>query len=136
MRPLYFADAWFFIAFIDRSDLHHRAARRLVATFPPSSLITHHGVFMEVLAFFSGHERDVRAAAALFVRRSIREFEEVVPADGALFSAGLSLYERRPDKAYSLVDCMSMELMKQRDITHVLTNDHHFRQEGFTVVSE
>ena len=21
-------------------------------------------------------------------------------------------------------------------ITHVLTNDHHFRQEGFTVVSE
>jgi predicted nucleic acid-binding protein len=53
-----------------------------------------------------------------------------------LFSAALSLYEQRPDKEYSLVDCMSMTLMRERGITHVLTNDHHFRQEGFTVVNE
>jgi len=26
--------------------------------------------------------------------------------------------------------------MKDRGITHVLTNDHHFRQEGFTVLSD
>jgi predicted nucleic acid-binding protein len=31
---------------------------------------------------------------------------------------------------------MSMEVMERRGITHVLTNDHHFRQEGFTVVNE
>jgi uncharacterized protein len=40
------------------------------------------------------------------------------------------------DKAYSLVDCMSMSLMRERGITHILTNDHHFRQEGFTLVNE
>jgi predicted nucleic acid-binding protein len=29
-----------------------------------------------------------------------------------------------------------MTLMRERGITHVLTNDHHFRQEGFTVLSD
>jgi predicted nucleic acid-binding protein len=31
---------------------------------------------------------------------------------------------------------MSMVLMRAQEITQVLTNDHHFRQEGFTVVNE
>jgi predicted nucleic acid-binding protein len=31
---------------------------------------------------------------------------------------------------------MSMVVMRERGITHVITHDHHFRQEGFTVVSE
>ena len=55
----------------------------------------------------------------------------------ALLSLEAAGWVRRdPDKAYSLVDCMSMELMRQRGITHALTNDHHFAQEKFTVVSE
>ena len=45
-------------------------------------------------------------------------------------------YAARPDKEYSLVDCMSMVVMKARNIDHVLTNDRHFSQEGFVVVSE
>ena len=52
------------------------------------------------------------------------------------FQSRLRLSSERPDKEYSLVDCMSMTLMRERGITHVLTNDHHFRQEGFTVVNE
>ena len=59
-----------------------------------------------------------------------------VPAGRDLFIRGLQLYEQRPDKEYSLVDCMSMTLMRERGIAHVLTNDRHFRQEGFTVVNE
>jgi predicted nucleic acid-binding protein len=69
------------------------------------------------------------------VRRALRDFL-VEPASRELFLLALDLYESRRDKQYSLVDCMSMELMKQRGITHVLTNDHHFRQEGFTVLSD
>jgi predicted nucleic acid-binding protein len=53
-----------------------------------------------------------------------------------LFDAALDLYARRLDKEYSLVDCASMVLMKRHGIHHVLTNDHHFRQEGFVVVNE
>jgi predicted nucleic acid-binding protein len=59
-----------------------------------------------------------------------------VAAFTPLFPGAIDIYSRRPDKEYSLIDCMSMTLMRSRGITHVLTNDHHFRQEGFTVVNE
>ena len=60
----------------------------------------------------------------------------VFAADRARFLAGLGLYEKRRDKEYSVVDCMSMELMREHGITHILTNDHHFQQEGFFLVNE
>ena len=45
--------------------------------------------------------------------------------------AGLDLYRARPDKRYSLTDCISMQTMRKEGITEVLTNDRHFEQEGF-----
>ena len=45
--------------------------------------------------------------------------------------SGLALYERRPDKQYSLVDCISMNVMRQERIQEILTHDRHFSQEGF-----
>jgi len=46
----------------------------------------------------------------------------------------LALYEARPDKFYSLTDCHSMQVMRREGLTDVLTNDHHFTQEGFHIV--
>ena len=60
----------------------------------------------------------------------------VVSTSGGLFERALDLYENRPDKEYSLVDCMSMVVMRERGIEHVLTNDRHFSQERFTVLSD
>jgi len=51
-----------------------------------------------------------------------------------LFLEGLSLYRARPDKAYSLTDCISMQTMRCEGLTDVLTNDHHFTQEGFRIL--
>ena len=45
----------------------------------------------------------------------------------------MSLYEQRLDKGYSLTDCISMNVMKQLNITEVLSHDKHFTQEGFTI---
>jgi uncharacterized protein len=56
---------------------------------------------------------------------------EVVSQSHESFLAGLALYERRPDKQYSLVDCISMNVMRQRSVQEILTNDRHFAQEGF-----
>ena len=44
------------------------------------------------------------------------------------------LYENRTDKEYSPTDCSSMEAMRQQGLHEVLTNDHHFEQEGFTIL--
>jgi predicted nucleic acid-binding protein len=46
----------------------------------------------------------------------------------------LTFYESRPDKEYSLTDCISMQTMRREGITEVLTNDHHFTQEGFHIL--
>ena len=51
------------------------------------------------------------------------------------FLAGLARYERRLDKGYSLQDCVSMNVMEAEGITGVLTSDHHFEREGFTILT-
>lgn len=55
----------------------------------------------------------------------------VVPQSHESFMAGLRLYRARPDKGYSLTDCISMEMMRREGIEDILTNDRHFEQEGF-----
>jgi predicted nucleic acid-binding protein len=54
-----------------------------------------------------------------------------IPQSREGFLEGLALYEARPDKAYSLADCISMQTMRREGLTEVLTNDRHFEQEGF-----
>ncbi len=56
---------------------------------------------------------------------------EVLPQSRDSFLKGLELYEHRPDKAYSLTDCISMQTMRAFQISDVLTYDKHFVQEGF-----
>jgi len=56
---------------------------------------------------------------------------EIIPASAAFLNSGLELFRQRPDKHWSLTDCLSMTLMTQFAISDVLTADHHFEQAGF-----
>jgi len=132
----YFIDTWYLIALADLSDSHHRQAKRLDVTISGISLVTHDAILTEFLTYFAAGGRNSRSKAAAFVLNLLRRSDYRVERASDLFETALSLYSKRPDKEYSLVDCMSMVLMRERGITHVLTNDHHFRQEGFTVVNE
>ena len=58
-------------------------------------------------------------------------YVRVIPQSHASFIAGFELYRARPDKGYSLTDCISMQTMRREGLTEVLTNDRHFEQEGF-----
>jgi predicted nucleic acid-binding protein len=55
----------------------------------------------------------------------------IVAADATLFRLGVALFASRPDKEWSLVDCISMAVMKQRRLKDALTADRHFVQAGF-----
>ena len=131
----YFLDTWYFVARFNRFDADHACAQRLSHSIRSRTQITHDAIFTEVLAYFSGFGARMRDHASKNVRLALRDFT-VIPADHSLFLRALDFYERRLDKEYSLVDCMSMVVMEQRGIQHVLTNDHHFRQAGFTVLSD
>ena len=54
-----------------------------------------------------------------------------VPASPGLLAAGLRLHHDRPDKEWSLTDCVSFHLMRERSIARALAYDIHFEQAGF-----
>ncbi len=59
---------------------------------------------------------------------------QVLPQTSTDFAAALTLFEARPDKEYCLIDCRSMIALRTLGLSEVLTNDHHFTQEGFTIL--
>jgi predicted nucleic acid-binding protein len=56
---------------------------------------------------------------------------EVVAVDPTLETESWQLWESRPDKEWTLVDCTSFVVMQRRKLTDALTTDHHFEQAGF-----
>lgn len=132
---LYFVDTWYLIARFDRFDAHHQQAIRLDRSLDLRDALTHDGVFTEYLAFMAAEGAVVRSKAVSTVRTYL-ETATAVEVERTLFKRALDMYARRPDKEYSLVDCISMTIMRDYGITRILTNDHHFRQEGFEVVSD
>ena len=58
----------------------------------------------------------------------------IVPADHDLFAQGVDLYAQRPDKEWSLTDCISFIVMRQYGLSDALTADRHYEQAGFKVL--
>ena len=92
-------------------------------------------VLDEFLAHYSGHGPVLRNLAAATVEKAMANPLVIVrPQSHQSFLDGLALYKARPDKEYSLTDCISMEAMRQEAITEIMTHDHHFTHEGFTIL--
>ena len=129
-----FADSNYWLAICWPNDPWRAMAGRARAALGTVRLITTEEVLTECLNAFAAdrhlRERGVAAVHAIFGSTDVH----VVSQSHESFMRGFQLYERRRDKAYSLTDCISMSLMKLRGIREVLTNDHHFTQEGFHVL--
>jgi predicted nucleic acid-binding protein len=54
--------------------------------------------------------------------------------DANLFDRGVELYDARPDKHWSLTDCISFVAMQDHGISEALTGDRHFEQAGFVAL--
>jgi predicted nucleic acid-binding protein len=52
----------------------------------------------------------------------------------AICSGAARIFSTRPDKEWSLTDCISFVVMNERGITDAFTNDHHFEQAGFQIL--
>jgi len=124
-----FVDTSFFLALVLKDDeLHERAL-----AWQPSlrgRFITTSFVLLEVADDLSV-PRLRKFASAIFslVKRS-PEFV-VVPVSEELMLRGYELFRTRPDKEWGLTDCISFEVMRERQITDALTHDRHFEQAGF-----
>src|SRR5438552_15134229 len=130
-----FADTFYWVALLNRRDPFHARAAAVSRALGAARLVTIDEVLTEVLNWFSGGGRYWRGKAAGLVH-DLRSDPtvDVLPQTRADFDAALALYEARPDKGYSLTDCRSMVALRGLGLTEVLTNDHHFTQEGFTIL--
>src|SRR6185437_4744650 len=130
-----FADTFYWVALLNPGDAFQALVTSFGSRLGIARLVTTDEVLTEVLAWFSRFTPHWRGKAATLVHdlRSAPDVE-VLPQTRADFDAALALYEARPDKAYSLTDCRSMLAMKGFGLTEVLSNDHHFTQEGFTIL--
>ena len=124
-----FADTGYFVAFLkERDDLHARALRWAGALREPI-LITDY-VLIEVADACSAPLMRRRLHVFLQTLRAAPEFE-IVPATSEFLESGLRLHRTRPDKEWSLTDCISFIVMQERGISRALAFDHHFEQAGF-----
>jgi predicted nucleic acid-binding protein len=130
-----FVDTLYLVALFNPRDQWHERALEAGKLVSETNLITTEDVLVELLNFFSEYGEKTRRGAVAQVEGILSGANiEVIPQSHETFIAGLALYKARPDKGYSLTDCISMHAMRERAIIDILTHDDHFRQEGFTVL--
>jgi predicted nucleic acid-binding protein len=133
---LVFVDTVYWIARVRPGDQWKTAAEHARDGLPPSTqLVTTDEVLTEFLAGLSRGGATLRTQACNMVHAILNSSDvRVLEQSRQSFLSGISLYNARPDKQYSLVDCISMSQMRPLGITDVLTNDRHFQQEGFNIL--
>ncbi|HXG11362.1 MAG TPA: PIN domain-containing protein [Gemmataceae bacterium] len=125
-----FVDSFFWLAAFNRDDPYHQ---QVVQTPKPPRAVTTWAVLLEVMNTLSPQR--LRPLAMRFWQAVTNDPDvEVVQLDEDLLNRAVELYENRPDKSWSLTDCISFRVMEDRGITDALTGDHHFEQAGFRIL--
>lgn len=135
MRKQYFVDTGFLIALAaPRDQLHDRAVliSQQVREEEASLLITR-AVLLELGAALSGLRHRATAAAML---RAIEADPavEIIALNDTVYSDALELFAQHQDKEWSLTDCLSFVVMRDKGLTESLSADHHFEQAGFATL--
>ncbi|MBI3091387.1 MAG: type II toxin-antitoxin system VapC family toxin [Candidatus Tectomicrobia bacterium] len=130
-----FVDTLYWVARVRPCDPWGEAARLAKSSLGAVRLLTTDEVLTEFLTALSRGGEHLRRQAVRMVRSILDDPNvQVTPQSRNSFLRGIELYEQRPDKEYSLTDCISMSTMRSLSVAEVLTNDTHFNQEGFRVL--
>ena len=127
-----FADTFALIAWLNPRDDAHTAVAAYLDGFT-GRLLTTEWVLMELADALSAPEARSTAVAFLQAVRADPLFD-VVGYVPTVYQAGFDLFSTRPDKAWSLTDCISFKVMTERRVSAALTADQHFEQAGFQAV--
>jgi hypothetical protein len=130
-----FVDTAYLVALINRRDALHSQAKALARGWQEADrrLLTSDAILIEFANFFARSPLRMLAAATL---RKIRAapgwtIERLSPS---LIERAEARYGAHADKAWSLTDCVSMEVMLNHGAKEVATPDRHFQQAGFLLL--
>ena len=123
-----FADTSFYVAALSPRDINHARAEAVGRGFR-GRVVTTEYVLLEVATFFC---EAAHRAVFLGLLQTLQKDPEVtvVPASADLWQRGVALFAARPDKDWSLTDCISFVVMEREGLREALTNDRPFKQAG------
>ncbi len=135
MPDVVFWDTSAFVALGNRDDDLHPLAVAISEDLArqKARILTTDAVLVEVVNSFSKVPlRPFAQTIVDAVQQSARAgVASVVHVDEDLWRRGLGLFTQRPDKEWSLTDCISIVVMQERRVLRAFTSDHHFEQAGF-----
>ena len=128
----FFADTYYFLALTNVKDAAHQRAVRFSQSHN-DAIVTTGWMLTELADGLSavGHRP---VFAKILAELHNDKDTTIVPFSEALFSKGIDLYCARPDKDWSLTDCISFVVMQQYALKQALTADRHFEQAGFQIL--
>jgi predicted nucleic acid-binding protein len=131
MKPV-FVDTVYYLALINPRDQYAAAATQFTAGFS-GAFVTTTWVLAEVAnSLTRGADRAL--FCELYQDLTADNRVTIVPPDLDLFEQGIDLFGKRPDKEWSLTDCISFLVMQEYGLTEALSADRHFEQAGFTTL--
>jgi uncharacterized protein len=134
-RRSVFIDTFALVALASKTDQHHRAAVQMHSELrlEKCTIITSQWVLAEFLGWST---LPSFRAAALHIVDSLRGSPRVIVlgATPDQWDLALRRYRDRPDKGWSLIDCISMDQCAASQVSDVFTNDHHFTQAGLSIL--
>ena len=124
-----FVDTSHLLALAMPVDALHKSAAAWSEALPGPFLTTEY-VLLEFVNALSSPSHRARAHSVLSGILASPGIQ-VVHSSPELFRSGVALHAQRPDKSWSLTDCVSFVVMRTANISEALTYDQHFEQAGF-----
>lgn len=127
-----FADSFYFFALFNDRDQAHARAVAFNRGFA-GRMATTRWVLTELADGLCGQST---RASFLSILDFLDSDPDVVIVDSSdeLWQEGIALYRNRPDKDWSLTDCISFVVMQREGLRDALTGDRHFEQAGFVAL--
>ena len=134
-----FTDTWAWYALADTANADHVGAQAINDRLLNEGdvFVTTNFVLAEAITLIRYH---LHHAAALRFHQLVEQMVEgglveVVRITEEHEANAWAIFERYSDQKFSYTDCTSFVVMRELNLTHVFTGDHHFSVLGFTLVS-
>ena len=123
-----FADTAFWFGLVVKQDQNHECARKWAAAVC-GQITTTIAVLLETANLLA--RPAWRTSCVSLFDRFAETGVDIVPLTMDLWQRGWDLFRNRPDKGWSMTDCISILVMQERNLTDALTSDTDFQQAGF-----
>lgn len=129
-----FADTSGWANYFVRTEPFHETTKHLMQEWysARTKVVTTNYVLSELVALFISPLRISRQQQILAIEAiKTVDWIEIIHISPKLDAQAWQFLKERNDKMWSLVDCSSFVVMKERQISQSLTTDNHFEQAGF-----